>query len=117
MQYNNPLNKYDMKYEFHFNGEMPNYIIEFIPFIDELEGTGSVMDRETGHTVNIYSDNISEALKREIFLSGKYRRMCPRDVYFLEEEKEISPTVNVLPLRKCPIYRRLNSLAKYIETL
>jgi len=106
-----------MKYEFHFNREMPNYIIEFIPFIDKLEGTGSVMDRETGHTVNIYSDNVSVAFERKIFLSHKYRRICPRDAYFLEEKKEIAPTVNVLPLRRCPIYRRLNSLAKYVETL
>ena len=106
-----------MKYEYHFNGEMPNYIIEFIPFIDELQGTGHTLDRETGHTVNIYSDNVSESFKREVFLSNKYRRICPRDAYFLEERKEILPTVNVFPLRKCPIYRRLNSLAKYIETL
>ena len=105
------------KYEFTYNREMPPYIIEFIPFVDELEGTGSVIDRTTGHIVNIYGNSITETLKRDIFLSFKYRRFCPRNVYFLEEEKEIGPTVNVYPMEECPIYDKLKSLSEYMEML
>lgn len=105
------------KYKFVFDGEMPSCIIEFIPFIDELEGAGIVVDRETGHTVNIYKDKITEDFKREIFLSFEYRRICPRNIYYLEEEKDLAPIINVFPLSECPIYGKLKDLSEYIVAL
>lgn len=101
-----------MKYVFSYDGKMPSYIIQFIPFVDELEGTGTCIDRKTGHTVNIYtSESPEQTMKivREVSLSLRYRRFCPRDAYFLEEEKEIPPVVNVYPILKCPIYEKLKA--------
>ena len=103
-----------MKYIFEYNGKMPSYIIEFIPFIDELEGTSSRKDRKTGHTVNIYGNEVTESLKREVYLSPKFIRVCPRDSYFLEEAKEISPIVEVFPLSECPIYEKLKAIEKIV---
>lgn len=101
-----------MMYIFSYKGEMPSYIIEFIPFVDRLEGSGTCVDRETGHTVNIYGKSVSENLKRKVYLSSEFRRVCPRNAYFLEERKEIYPTIKVFPLSKCPIYKKLKSIGK-----
>ena len=84
-----------------FDSKRIPYIIEFIPY------TGT--DRVTGHTVNIYG-NVTEELKREIYLSSQFRRTCPRDAYFLEEEKEILPIIKEFPLYRCKIYKQLKGI-------
>ena len=95
------------RYEFLWDGEMPSTIIEVVPFVDKTQGTDHTLDRKTGHTVNIYGNNISESYKRDIFLSFKYRRICPEDAYFLEDRKEIYPIIKVFPIEECPIYEEL----------